>query len=185
MKGFVCSLLVVLVLVLSACGNATTASVPPTPSPTPTTTHYLAKMSALNGSGVSGSVDLQLMGNNLIVTVDARGLESNQIHFQHIHGSHDTFSTCPTAADADPSGIVTLDQAWPKIGPVALSFGPYSPANQHGIIHWSRTFNLTSDTLWAITPLLQHVVVFHGMTEQSLYNNVLPVACGPITAVSP
>lgn len=185
MKGFVCSLLAVLVLVLNACGNSNTASVPPTPSPTQTSGHYMAKLSALNGSGVSGAVDLQLTGNKLAVTVDARGLQPNQIHFQHIHGNHDTLSTCPTRADADASGIITIDQAMQKIGPVALGFGPYSPADRHGTIHWSRTFNLDSTTLWATTPLVQHVVVIHGMTYQGAYDKVLPAACGPITTVSP
>ena len=180
MKGFVCSLLTMLVLVLSACGSSNTVSAPPTPSPTPTTEHYMARLSALNRSGVSGVVDLQLTGNTLIVTVEGRGLEPNQIHFQHIHGDHYTVSTCPTAADADANGIITLDKALPKIGPVAFNFGPYSPRDQHGTIHWSQTFHLDSPELWAITPLVQHVVVIHGMTSQGTYNKVLPVACAPI-----
>jgi hypothetical protein len=188
MKGFVCSLLMLLVLVLSACGNSNAASVPPTSSPTPTPTqtteHYMVKLSALNRSRVYGTVDLQLTGNTLAVTVDGTGLEPNQVHFQHIHGEHYSISTCPTAADANASGIITLDKALPKIGPVAFDFGPYSPTDQHGTIHWSQTFNLDSAELFAITPLVQHVVVIHGMTQQAAYNNVLPVACGPITAVS-
>jgi hypothetical protein len=140
----------------------------------------MARLSALNRSGVSGVVDLQLTGNTLIVTVEGRGLEPNQIHFQHIHGDHYTVSTCPTAADADANGIITLDKALPKIGPVAFNFGPYSPRDQHGTIHWSQTFHLDSPELWAITPLVQHVVVIHGMTSQGTYNKVLPVACAPI-----
>jgi hypothetical protein len=183
MKGFVCSLLALLVLMLCACGNSNTASAPPTPSPTQTTEHYMAKLMPLNHSGVSGTVDLQLTGSRLAVTVDARGLEPNQIHFQHIHGSHDSLSTCPIAADANASGIITVDQALRKIGPVAFGFGPYSPADQHGNIHWSQIFNLDSGEIWAITPLVQHVVVFHGMTYQGVYDNVMPVACAPIVVV--
>src|SRR5436309_10907506 len=117
MKGFVYSFLTLLVFLLSACGSSNIASVPPAPSsrpsPTQTTEHYMAKLSALNGSGVSGTVDLQLTGYTLVVILDGRGLEPNQIHFQHIHGDHYTISTCPTAADANASGIITLDKALP------------------------------------------------------------------------
>ncbi len=187
MKGFVCSLLTLLVLALSACGNSNTANVPPTPSSTPsptqTTEHYMAKLSALNGSGVSGTVDLQLTGNTLVVTVDGRGLEPNQVHYQHIHGDHYSVSTCPTTADANASGIITLDKTLQKVGPVAFDFGPYSPTNQHGTIHWSQTFNLDSPELFAITPLVQHVVVIHGLTSQGVYEKVLPAACAPIVVV--
>ena len=70
------------------------------PSPTQTTSHYRATLRALNGSGVSGTIDVQLTGNVLAVTVDAHGLEPNQVHYEHLHGSHSTPSTCPTAADA-------------------------------------------------------------------------------------
>ena len=186
MKGFVGSLLVLLVLVLSACGSSNAASVAPTPSPTRpiATEHYIARLSSLNSSGVSGTIDLRLTGNRLVVIADASGLEPNQIHYQHIHGSHDTASTCPTAADANASGVITIDQAMQKIGPVALGFQPYFPIDKHGTMHWSQTFNLESSELWAITPLVQHVIVFHGMTSQGVYDKVLPVACGPIEAVT-
>src|SRR5579863_6135108 len=162
MKHFVFSLLMLLVLALSACGGSTTtATTPPTATPTPMTTQYTVKLSALNGSGVSGTVDLRLTGNLLSVTVNARGLEPNQIHYQHIHGSHDAVSNCPTKANANANGIITLDSAWPIIGPVAFSFAPYTPADAHGSIRWSKTFALSSSDMLAITPLVQHVVVFH------------------------
>ncbi|HEY6406423.1 MAG TPA: hypothetical protein VIY29_03035 [Ktedonobacteraceae bacterium] len=184
MKGFVFCLLMVFVLALSACGSSSTTAAPPIPTPTQMTNHYTVKLSALNGSGVSGTVDLRLTGKILAVTVNVTGLAPNKIHFQHIHGSHDAASTCPTVADANASGMITVDRALPKIGPVAFSFAPYAPADLHGGVRWSKTFVLDSGVLWAITPLVQHVVVFHGMTSQGVYDNVLPVACGPITAVS-
>src|SRR6266849_933081 len=101
MKGFLFCSLVLLVLALSACGSPSTTAAPPTPTPlamsaslrhtlpttptpTPMTNHYTVKLSALNGSGVSGTVDLQLTGNILAVTVNVTGLVPNQIHFQHI-----------------------------------------------------------------------------------------------------
>src|SRR5712691_1480834 len=133
MKGFVFCSLVLLVLALSACGSPSTTAAPPTPTPTPMTNHYTVKLSELNGSGVSGTVDLQLTGNILAVTVNVTGLAPNQIHFQHIHGSHDAVSTCPTVADANASGIITVDRALPIIGPVAFSFAPYAPADVHGV----------------------------------------------------
>ena len=185
MKGFVSCLLVALVLTLSACGSSSTPAAPPTPTPTQTTHQYTVKLTALNRSGVSGTVDLQLTGNILAVTVNVTGLAPNQIHFQHIHGSHDAVSTCPTATDANASGIITVERALPKIGPVAFGFGPYAPADAHGAIRWSKTFVLDSGVLWAITPLAQHVVVFHGMLYRGAYDNVLPAACGPIQATFP
>jgi hypothetical protein len=183
MKGFVFCSLVVLVLALSSCGRSSTAAVPPTPTPTQPTSHYTAKLRALNRSGVSGTVDLQLTGNMLAITVNVTGLEPNQIHLQHIHGSHDVVSTCPTAADANASSIITVDKALQKIGPVAFGFEPYAPADKFGAVRWSKTFVLDSSVLWAITPLVQHVVVFHGMTYRGIYDNVLPVACGSIQAI--
>ena len=184
MKRFVLCLLVLFVLALSACGSPGTTAAPPTPTPTQTTNHYTVKLSELNGSGVSGTVDLRLTGNMLAVTVNVTGLAPNQIHFQHIHGSHDAASICPTVADANASGIITVDRALPKIGPVAFSFAPYTPADLHGGVRWSKTFVLDSGALWAITPLVQHVVVFHGMTSRGVYDDLLPVACGPIQATS-
>jgi hypothetical protein len=184
MRGFLLSWPVVLALVFTSCGGSSSTGVPATPSPTQSTSQYRVTLIALNGSRVSGTVDLQLTGNLLAVTVDARGLEANRIHFQHIHGNHDTASTCPTAADANTSGIITVDRTLQIVGPVALSFAPYSPADKQGGLRWSHTFTLDSGVLWAITPLTQHVVVFHGMTYQGVYDDVLPVACGHIEAIS-
>ena len=73
-----------------------------------------------------------------------------------------------------------VDRSLQKIGLVAFGLGPYAPADQHGTMHWSHTFNLDSGAMWAIIPLVQHVVVFHGMTLQGVYDKVLPVACGLI-----
>ena len=184
MKGFVFCSLVLLVLALSACGSSSTAAAPPTPTPTPTqpTSHYTVKLSPLNGSGVSGTVDLQLTGSMLAVTVNVTGLTPNQIHFQHIHGSHDAVSTCPTRADANASGIITIDRTLQIVGPVAFGFSPYTPADRHGVVRWSNAFALDGGILWDISPLTQHVVVVHGMMYQGSYDNVLPVACGPIQA---
>jgi hypothetical protein len=77
-----------------------------------------------------------------------------------------------------------VDRALQKIGLVAFGFGPYAPADQHGTMHWSHTFNLDIGALCAITPLVQHEVVFHGMIHHGVYDKVLPVACGLIAARS-
>src|SRR5438270_11978241 len=116
MKGFVFCSVAVLVLAFSACGSSSTAVAPPTPTPTQPTSHYTAKLRALNGSGVSGTVDLRLTGNMLTVTVNVTGLAPNQVHFQHIHGSHDAVSTCPTVADTNASGIITLNRTLQIVG---------------------------------------------------------------------
>ena len=93
MKHLIVVLLVVLSLAGSACGSAGAPGTAPTSTPTVAqvlTSHYTASLSALNSSGVSGTV--------LVVKMKVTGLVPNQKHFQHIHGNGT--ATCPTATDA-------------------------------------------------------------------------------------
>ncbi len=101
MKHLIVVLLVVLSLAGSACGSAGAPGTAPTSTPTVAqvlTSHYTASLSALNSSGVSGTVDFQVTGNVLVVKMKVTGLVPNQKHFQHIHGNGT--ATCPTATDA-------------------------------------------------------------------------------------
>jgi hypothetical protein len=165
--------------VLSACG-ATGGS--PASAGSPSASHYQAHLDQLNGSGVSGTVNLELSGTVLTVTLDVRGLEPSQRHYQHIHGAPNTHASCPTTADENADGILTLDQASPHIGPVAFDVQPYPITDTQGQVQWSRTYQLAADELQMITPLTARVFIFHGMTYRGAYDRILPIACGPIRA---
>jgi hypothetical protein len=100
MKRLIVVLLVLLSLACSACGSTSAPGTTPTPTMTRVlASHYTARLSALNSSGVSGTVDFQVTGNVLVVKMKVTGLVPNQKHFQHIHGNGT--ATCPTAADAN------------------------------------------------------------------------------------
>ncbi|HEV2235451.1 MAG TPA: hypothetical protein VGR57_02210 [Ktedonobacterales bacterium] len=177
-----------LALIVGGCGSAANANAPtptptpPTPTPTPPTTHYSATLTALNASGVTGTVAMALTGDEMAVTIALAGLIPNQQHMQHIHGAHGLLATCPTAASANADGIITLDAGTPAYGPVALPFEPTPTADASGKITWSQRLRLTSDDVFNIVPLTQHVVLIHGLTYKGVYDQTLPAACGPIRA---
>jgi hypothetical protein len=180
-----CLLLVLLVLVLCACGSSIPSSVSSsslaTPTPTqPTTNHYKAKLTALNATHVSGTAEFTLTGNVLVITIQATGLQPDKEHYLHIHGLADSPDRCPTRADADASGHITIEKALTIIGPVALDLQPYPQPDAHGTVSWSQIYHLEPYQLGDITPLSKHVIVLHGMTYQGVYDRALTVACGAI-----
>jgi hypothetical protein len=172
-----------LALTVSGCGSSPASSDTATQTPTPPTTHYLATLSALNASGVTGTVEMALSDDHMDVTISLAGLTPDQQHMQHIHGAHGTLATCPTPASANADGIITLAAGTPAYGPVALPFEPTPTADASGKITWSRQLRLSPDDIFNITTITQHVVLIHGLTYKGVYDQVLPVACGPIRAV--
>jgi hypothetical protein len=177
MKRLIVVLLVVLSLAGSACGGASASRRGSTPTVTRVlTSHYTARLSALNSSGVSGTVDFRVTGNVLVVRMQVSGLVPNQKHFQHIHG--DGTATCPTAARAG----MTLSEALTNIGPLAFDLQPYPLTDAQGRLNLTQTFTLDLDELAAITPLTGHVMVLHGAFNHGQYDRFLPAACGPIQA---
>jgi hypothetical protein len=142
------------------------------------TSYYTARLSALNSSGVSGTVDFQVTGNVLVVKMKVTGLVPNQKHFQHIHG--DGTATCPTATDAKAG--VTLSEAMTNIGSLAFDLQPYPLTDAQGRLNLTQTFTLEPDELASITPLTGHVMVLHGAYNHGQYDRFLPAACGPIKA---
>ena len=179
MKRLLVVLLVLLSLAGSACGSVSAPRTGSTPTVTRVlTSHYTARLSALNSSGVSGTVDFRVTGNVLVVKMQVSGLVPNQKHFQHIHG--DGSSTCPTAADARAG--VTLSEALTNIGPLAFDLQPYPLTDAQGRLDLTQTFTLDPDELAKITPLTGHVMVLHGAFNHGQYDRFLPAACGPIQA---
>ena len=178
MKRLIVVLLVVLSVAGSACGGASAPRTGSTPTPPVTqvlTSHYTARLSALNSSG---TVDFRVTGNVLVVKMQVTGLVPNQKHFQHIHGNGT--ATCPTATDA--KGGVTLSEALTNIGPLAFDLQPYPLTGAQGRLNLTQTFTLDPDELASITPLTGHVMVLHGAFNQGQYDRFLPAACGPIQA---
>ena len=187
MKHTLCSLLVLLVLLLSACGSSIPSAVSfsssSTSTPTqPTTSHYMAKLTQLNVTHVSGTAHFTLTGNILVITIHAIGLQPGKEHYLHIHGAPDSSVSCPTKADADANGHITIEKALTIIGPVAHDLQPYPQPDAQGAVSWSQIFHLEPYQLSDITPLSHHVIVLHGMTYQGIYDRALTVACGPIQA---
>lgn len=158
---------------------------------------YSVDFGALNGSGVSASGELTLVGNQLTVKIHATGLEPNAPHPQHIHGfmENKANSTCPTsAADSNGDGLVDLVEGAPFYGPVLLPL--YVPVDQfpvadaNGMLTYERTFTLGETefeeegkliTRADLSPLQNRAIVLHGMTVNGEYIATLPVACGQIT----
>ena len=141
---------------------------------------YTVDIAPLNGSGVSGTAELTLMGDQLTVRVYATGLEPDMLHPQHIHGftENNRNSTCPPAsADMNGDGLVDLGEGLPFYGPVLLPLTPF-PTAPDGTIDFEMTYTVDS----SITPLQNRVIVLHGMTVEGEYVATLPVACGQIKA---
>lgn len=145
---------------------------------------YKANLIQLNGSGVSGTADLTLDGNQLTVHIQASGLEANQPHAQHIHGLVDGAgnpinSTSPgPAQDADNDGFVELAEGLPNYGPVLvpLTSPPGGdpagfPTAPGGTIDFTQIYDITDTGIYAggftsaqLLPLDLREVVLHGMT---------------------
>ena len=98
-------------------------------------TTYQAKLSAINGSGASGSFWLSLHGDKATVTEKVSGLASTFMgapypHVQHIHG--DAMGMCPTSsADTSKDGVISTTEGAPHYGKILTTLsktGDTSPA---------------------------------------------------------
>lgn len=136
------------------------------------TQNYRATLEELNHSGATGTAKLQLRGDQLTVTIKARGLLPNSVHAQHIHGKGTSECPPPSAAGAD--GILNVVEGVPFYGPIVTSLttsGDTSAAaglavdlmpvaDDRGRIDYRRTVTLPAD---ASRDLEDYQVVQHGV----------------------
>ena len=175
----------------------------------PGTEVYMAELTPLNDSGVSGKAQFRVKKNGTFVAqVTAVGLAPGQIHAQHIHGFIDPVmeSSCPTLAENDtegpdgPDGIITVGEGAPAYGGILVPLdgsldvaeGLGDPAtfptadNGGGAVTYRQTIStddlaLNGGATFEDLALDAHAVVLHGAFLNGEYAITLPVACGTIT----
>ena len=167
-------------------------------------TSYQAKLGALNGSSGSGSVTIQLSGDQATVTEKVSGLAKTfsgapYPHVQHIHiGAK---GQCPTtAADTDKDGVISTTEGGPSYGAIGTTLstsGDTSPAAGTTLtvapsgdaFSYNRTFTLDAASLASLKACTA-VVVVHGLdpatlpaAAQSKPSDLVPSL--PLAATSP
>lgn len=144
-------------------------------------TTYTASLIPLNNSGVYAQVEVSLMnGRELMVSINASGLEPGKPHPQHIHGFNKpvTNSTCPTLeADTDGDGLISVTEGVPSFGPIILPLMPFNLVDDNGNLSYTANFPVR---LGDLQPLHKRAVVIHGLTVNGSYIPSLPVACGEL-----
>ncbi|MGB3292158.1 MAG: PEP-CTERM sorting domain-containing protein [Phormidesmis sp.] len=144
---------------------------------------FRADVGSLSGSGVSGTVllDLSEDSGTLTVTTNATGLEPNQDHVQHIHGLFSSSgeiadSMTPTIAnDSDGDGFVELGEGAPVYGPIILPLATINTPD--GSASVTTTYDLSDPSVFGtnratnqpftaadLMPLTFREIVIHGRT---------------------
>lgn len=179
-RGYLALLTVIALTAIMLVAGTTIAMAKPAP---PKAQVYMAKLMPLNGSGVMGTAIFKIKKGVLTVKVNARGLEPNMVHMQHIHGfTSGQVSVCPTAgADVDMDGTISLVEGLPAYGPVLLPLTPYPTASMWGTFNYRAMFADYS----MVTPLNIRTIVVHGMTVGGVYDPTVPVACAQIRMLTP
>ena len=153
---------------------------------------FVADLSPLNNSGVTGRADLTLDGMLLTVRIQATGLVPDMVHPQHIHGRFSDGLTgtpidseIPTLAnDTDGDGFIEVAEGLAAYGPIILplSSPPATDAGSQmfptapgGILDFTETYDLSNDAFFFdplngvdhvgtdLLPLFFREIVIHGM----------------------
>lgn len=178
----------------------------------PASSTFQATLAPLNNSGASGTVMVQIRGDQASVTEDVHGLAATFMgapypHVQHIHGLAQ--GKCPSAsADKNGDGVVNTAEGQPAYGAIQTTLSTTGGvgadqgtnvkiAPSGASFHYQRTFTLNAATRKALTGGTA-VVVVHGLDPSTLSQQAqnekselvpsLPLAatspalCGALTA---
>ena len=142
-------------------GSPTAIVAAPTGTPPVAGQQFHADLTAVNGSGVTGSAAIILSPDGkLAVEISATGLEAGQQHAQHIHGlGEGKQAQCPTKADdKNNNGLVEGSEAGAVTGPpiLTLTQSSFPVADSSGAVGYSRSlqgnFELATPSGSAGTP---------------------------------
>lgn len=146
---------------------------------------FTADLDALNDSGVTGTVLLELSDDmeSLTVSVDAMGFEPDQPHVGHIHGllnmGNPADSQTPTLdQDADGDGFIELAEGATVYGPIILPIKTITTPD--GSASYTETYDLTDSSIFGanvltpeegdtfeasdLFPLTFREIVYHGLS---------------------
>jgi hypothetical protein len=153
---------------------------------------YTARLRAINDSGVSGTASLNLVGDRLLVEIDAEEMVPDRIHPQNLFAGNGEQgrARCPTAAaDADGSGLVTPVEVQDAFGPGAVPLEPFPTVGSDGELAYRLTSELEPGKL---EKLDGRVLVLHGLgggrsegAPADGYEPGMPVACGRLAPARP
>ncbi|WP_258804223.1 CHRD domain-containing protein [Pseudarthrobacter sp. NS4] len=165
---------------------------------------YQTTLGQLNGSSASGTVTVDVTGNQAHVVLNVSGLPATFMdapypHVQHIHGGKQ--GTCPDpSADKDGDGVINTTEGDPAYGPILTTLstsGDTSPAagtdlklaGQGAAYTIDRTFELNAETKASLEAGTA-VVVVHGLdpatlspAAQAAKSDIVPSL--PLAATSP
>lgn len=95
---------------------------------------YRAEISSLNerangDRSVSGNITLEVKGDQLLINVEASGLEPNTMHLQHLHGAPEGGDTkCPDmGADSNNDKLIDITEAYNVAGVTMIPFHDNPP----------------------------------------------------------
>jgi hypothetical protein len=171
-------------LVAAACGDddddeSTGGSTSSTEQETSSTSaaggedEFEVQLAPLNDSGVTGTAEVSLEGDQVTVKIEAKGMVPGQPHAQHIHGLDSGNATCPgDDLDTDGDGIISVQEGAPAYGDILVDLQPYPAADADGSITYDKS--LAADD---VAPLPDRVVVLHGLNSGGKYDGSIPVAC--------
>lgn len=195
------------VCLLSACSQQPVRADAPSATAGTTTgsPRYVARLQPMNsgtaGSDATATATFDINGDNMMITIDAKGLPPNIEHWQHFHGFTDTRSAqCPTAsADANGDGIVDLIETEAISGTTMVPFdadpaamdvpgGKYPHADAKGRFSYRQNVSIAAlegafaDAFDGQTPDLERRVIFiHGVVPDSDLPKTVQ-SLGPIPA---
>jgi Ca2+-binding RTX toxin-like protein len=147
---------------------------------------WTGTLTAVNGSGVAGTVTASLDGARLEVRVQATGLEPNQTHAAHIHGATEQgvpvdSRLATSTQDSDADGFIELAEACTVQGPplidLTLANGKFPVADDSGAVNFTSTIDLSElpqQKLDQLFPLDLRTVELHGLTVDSPEGTLSP-----------